>query len=83
MPWVAQLVGVSGPVKKLISKWKSSDGEREGKGSRAAPGLSQMQIISRSENLIRKLSRGAAKGSNKLRLALRYTWCFAVMHWSA
>lgn len=51
VPWVVQLMGVSGPVKKLISKWKSNDGEREEKGSRAKPGLSQTQIISRSENL--------------------------------
>lgn len=50
--WVVQLRGASDPLKKLISKWKSNDGERGEKGSRAAPGLSQMQIISRSENLI-------------------------------
>lgn len=36
--WDVQLRGASGPLKNLISKWKSNDGERGEKGSGAAPG---------------------------------------------
>lgn len=45
-------VGVSGPVKKLISKWKSDEGERGGKGFPASARTLLDAIVSISENLI-------------------------------
>lgn len=44
--------GVSGPVKKLISKWKSDEAEKEGKGFPASARTLSDAIISVSENLV-------------------------------